>query len=156
GLASRYPAELSGGQQQRVALARALARRPRLLLLDEPLAALDLPARLALRNELRRLLGQLAIPTILVTHDRTEALALADHLIVLDSGRIVQTGPAWEVFGRPSNLTVAGIVAVETVFPGRVIQISDGLATVEIGSARLIAMADALTPSAADVFVCIR
>jgi molybdate transport system ATP-binding protein len=156
GLLARRPAELSGGQQQRVALARAVARQPGLLLLDEPLAALDTPTRLRLRGELRRLLRQLAIPTIVVTHDRLEALALGDHLVVLDAGRIVQRGPVETVFSRPANLTVAGIVAVETVQPGRVLELQDGLASLQVGSARLTAVAGDLPAGASDVFVCIR
>jgi len=156
GLAARRPAELSGGQQQRVALARAVARRPKLLLLDEPLAALDTPARQRLRGELRRLLRQLDVPTVVVTHDRLEALSLGDDLVVLDAGRIVQRGPVQEVFSRPASLTVAGIVAVETVQPGRVLELENGLATVLVGPARLMALAEDLPPGTTEVFACIR
>jgi molybdate transport system ATP-binding protein len=156
GLAARLPSELSGGQQQRVALARAVARRPKLLLLDEPLTALDAPTRQRLRGELRRLLRQLALPTVVVTHDRLEALSLGDELVVLDEGRIVQRGPVQEVFSRPANLTVAGIVAVETVQPGRVLECENGLATLQVGAARLMAVADDLPPGTTDVFACIR
>src|SRR5262249_944941 len=120
GLEKRLPQELSGGQQQRAALARAVARRPKLLLLDEPLAALDTPTRQRLRAELRRLLKEAAIPSVLVTHDRTDALVLGDDLVVMNEGRLMQQGPIHEVFSRPANLAVAGIVAVETVHPGRV------------------------------------
>lgn len=155
-LAARLPSELSGGQQQRVALARAVAREPKLLLLDEPLTALDAPTRQRLRGELRHLLRQLAIPTIVVTHDRLEALSLGDDLVVLDEGRIVQRGPAQEVFSRPANLTVAGIVAVETVQPGRVLELQNGLATLLVGSARLTAVARDLPAGTAEVFACIR
>ena len=155
-LVARRPAELSGGQQQRVALARAVARHPKLLLLDEPLTALDTPTRQKLRNELRRLLRQLNIPTIVVTHDRLEALSLGDHLVLLDQGRIVQRGPVQEVFSRPASLAVAGIVAVETVQPGRVLELQAGLATLLVGNARLRAVATDLPPGTADVFVCIR
>jgi molybdate transport system ATP-binding protein len=156
GLDRRLPSELSGGQQQRVALARAVARQPRLLLLDEPLTALDAPARQRLRGELRRLLRQLGIPTVVVTHDRLEALALGDELVVLDEGRIVQRGPVQEVFGRPASRTIAGIVAVETVQPGHVLALENGLATVRVGTARLTAVAGDLPPGTTDVFVCIR
>jgi len=156
GLAARLPSELSGGQQQRVAIARAVARRPKLLLLDEPLAALDTPTRQRLRGELRHLLRQLGMPTILVTHDRLEALSLGDDLVVLDEGRIVQRGPVQEVFSRPANLTVAGIVAVETVQPGRVLELKNGLASLLVGSARLTAVARDLPAGATEVFVCIR
>ncbi len=154
GLDERYPRQLSGGQQQRVALARALAPRPRLLLLDEPLSALDGPTREQLRGELRRLLATAATPAVLVTHDRVEAMALADQLIVLDAGKIRQAGPVHEVFSRPADLTVARIVGVETVEPGRVLRVADGLATVAVGRAELLAVAPD-TP-AVEVYVCIR
>ncbi|HWH72226.1 MAG TPA: ABC transporter ATP-binding protein, partial [Candidatus Sulfotelmatobacter sp.] len=156
GLEKRLPAELSGGQQQRVALARAVVPRPRLLLLDEPLSALDAPTRLRLRTELRGLLAELGIPTILVTHDRTEALALGDELVVMDSGQVVQQGPVQEVFSRPANLTVAGIVAVETILEGQVTSAQAGLVTVAIGPTRLTALAGDLPPNTQRVYVCIR
>ena len=156
GLAQRLPGQLSGGQQQRVALARAVAPRPQLLLLDEPLAALDTPTRLRLRGELHRRLRELALPTLLVTHDRQEALALGDHLVVLHDGLLVQQGPAHEVFSRPSNLAVAGILAVETIQPGRIVQAAEGLVTVAIQEARLTAVAGDLPAGTVNVFVCIR
>ena len=156
GLENRLPRELSGGQQQRVALARAVVRRPKLLLLDEPLAALDTPTRLRLRGELRQLLRKLGIPTILVTHDRFEALALGDDVVVLHDGRNVQHGVAHEVFSRPVNLAVAEITAVETVQPGRIVETRDGLATVAVGEARLIALAGGLPADAREVYLCIR
>jgi molybdate transport system ATP-binding protein len=156
GLEKRMPRELSGGQQQRVALARAVVRRPRLLLLDEPLAALDTPTRLRLRGELRHLLRQLGIPTILVTHDRFEALALGDDVVVLHDGRNVQQGAVPEVFSRPVNLAVAEITAVETIQAGRILEVRDGLATVIVGDARLFALAKDLPVDAREVYVCIR
>jgi molybdate transport system ATP-binding protein len=155
-LAKRQPRELSGGQQQRVALARAVARRPKLLLLDEPLSALDSPTRVRLRAELRQLLLQLAVPAILVTHDRNEALALGDQIAVMDAGAIVQQGRVDEVFSHPANVQVAGIVAVETVQPGRVIGNADGLVAVAIGQQKLTALAKDLPPDTTDVYVCIR
>ena len=156
GLAGRRPGELSGGQQQRVALARAVVRRPELLLLDEPFAALDTPARLRLRGELRTLLRQTGIPTVLVTHDRHEALALGDEVVVLHGGRNVQQGAAAGVFSRPVNLAVAEITAVETIQRGQILEIRDGLATVAVGDARLIALAGELPADALTVYVCIR
>ena len=152
----RLPSELSGGQQQRVALARAVACRPKLLLLDEPFAALDLPTRSRLRGELRQLLRQLGIPTILVTHDRLEALALGDEVVVLHDGLNVQHGVVHEVFNRPVSLAVAEIAAVETIQPGRVLSTQDGLATVAVGEVRLVALAVNLPPETSDVYVCIR
>jgi len=110
GLASRYPHQLSGGQQQRVALARTVAPRPRLLLLDEPLSALDAPTRSELRGQLRDLLTAWAIPTIIVTHDPAEVGAFADEVIVLSNGRIRQQGSVQLVFDQPVDTEVARIV----------------------------------------------
>jgi molybdate transport system ATP-binding protein len=154
GLQDRYPRQLSGGEQQRVALARVLVRRPRLLLLDEPLSALDGPTREQLRPELRGLLTGFGVPVVLVTHDRVEATALADHLVVLDRGQVRQQGPAADVFARPADVAVARIVGVETVQPGRVVRVAGGTATVEVGTARLSAPAPA--GDTAEVHVCIR
>jgi molybdate transport system ATP-binding protein len=148
------PSQLSGGQQQRVALARAVARRPRLLLLDEPLSALDLPTRAKLCEELRVLLKQLAIPSVVVTHDWTEALALGDQMAVVNEGRVLQVGAPQEVFSRPLNADVARIVGVETVVQGRVVDSSNGLAMVDVTGIRLLALAQEEARS--DVFVCIR
>jgi len=157
-LQHRRPAQLSGGQQQRVALARAVARRPRLLLLDEPLSALDAPVRLKLRGELQRLLKRLAIPSIVVTHDWDEALTLGDQMAVIHAGKILQMGTPQEVFTRPANTAVARIVGVETIVQGKGFHIKDGLATTDVGGIALHALSDdetvAETPT--DVFVCIR
>jgi molybdate transport system ATP-binding protein len=154
GLEGRYPAQLSGGQQQRVALARALARRPRLLLLDEPLSALDAPTRGQLRRELRRLLAGAGVPALLVTHDRLEALALGDAAAVLTRGEVRQCGPVAEVFARPATLEVARAVGVETVEPGVVLQVAGDFALVAVGRARLKARAPGATPG--EVHVCVR
>ena len=105
--AERVPAQLSGGQQQRVALARSLITRPQILLLDEPLSALDPFLRVRMRGELRRLQTQLGIPFIHVTHGQDEALALADLVVVMNKGRIEQAGTAREVFERPTTEFVA-------------------------------------------------
>lgn len=156
GLENRFPRELSGGQQQRVALARAVVTNPRLLLLDEPLSALDGPTRMRLRSELRGLLRRLRIPTLLVTHDRTEALALGDELAVMYQGRIVQRGPAQGIFSRPADVSVAGILGVETVQMGQVLNTADGLATVAVAGRRLVALAEGLPSNITEVYVCIR
>ena len=111
-LASALPAALSGGQAQRVALARALATEPRLLLLDEPLSALDVATRAEVRRELRRHLASFGGVRLLVTHDPIEALALADRLIVLEHGRVVQAGSALAVTERPRSRYVADFVGV--------------------------------------------
>jgi molybdate transport system ATP-binding protein len=154
GLQDRYPREISGGQQQRVALARVLARRPRLLLLDEPLSALDEVLRQELRWELQRVLEDSGIPVLLVTHDRIEAIALADEVVVMEGGGVLQTGPVQEVFTRPSDLSVARIVGVETVVPARVLRIEDGLATMDVAGVSLVAV----TPEhlEKEAHVCIR
>jgi molybdate transport system ATP-binding protein len=155
-LAARYPDQLSGGQKQRVALARTLAPQPRLLLLDEPLSALDGPTREALRGELRKLLSSLRIPVLLVTHDRVEALALGDQVAIVNEGRIVQHASIEEVFRRPLTPAIAKIVAVETVQRARVLQADEELVTVAAGEARLIAAASAFPTGATEAFVCIR
>src|SRR5262249_21210079 len=154
GLEDRYPRQLSGGQQQRVALARALVCRPRLLLLDEPLSALDLPTREQLRHELRRWLIKLGIPGILVTHDRVETLALSDHVVVMDHGCVRQSGPPQDVFTSPVDLTVARIVGVGNIERGKVIRIVDSLATIQVGSSQLFALPAAGVSG--EVCVCIR
>jgi molybdate transport system ATP-binding protein len=154
GLEDRYPHQLSGGQQQRVALARALVCRPRLLLLDEPLSALDLPTREQLRHELRRWLTKLAVPGIVVTHDRVETLALGDHVIVMDHGCVRQSGPPQDVFSSPVDLAVARIVGVDNIESGKVIQMTDGLATIQVGSSELFALS--ATHVNGQVCVCIR
>ncbi|MDD5348698.1 MAG: ABC transporter ATP-binding protein [Chthoniobacteraceae bacterium] len=156
GLANRFPHQLSGGQKQRVALARTLAMQPRLLMLDEPLSALDAPTRETVRGELADLLRSLQIPVLLVTHDRVEALALGDGLAIMDEGRVWQHGPVEEVFRQPANENVARIVGVDTVVAGRVLHIADGMATLAVGNARLNASAASLQPDETEVFACIR
>jgi putative spermidine/putrescine transport system ATP-binding protein len=116
--AHRLPAQLSGGQQQRVALARALITRPKVLLLDEPLSALDPFLRGTMREELKRLQRELGISFIHVTHSQEEALALADVVVVMDHGIIVQSGPPHEVFNRPATAFVARFMGGHNVIPG--------------------------------------
>jgi putative spermidine/putrescine transport system ATP-binding protein len=108
--AGRYPHQLSGGQQQRVALARALAPQPQLLLLDEPLSALDAKVRATLRDEIKRIQTELGITTLFVTHDQDEALAISDRIGVMSSGRLEQLGTPTEVYRRPSTAFVARFV----------------------------------------------
>lgn len=119
--ATKYPAQLSGGQQQRVALARALAPSPSLLLLDEPLSALDAQVRLHLRDQLRELQRTLGVTTIMVTHDQDEAMSVADRIVVMNQGRIEQTGTPEEVFAEPASPFVAGFLGDMNFIPGEAI-----------------------------------
>ena len=112
GLERRFPRELSGGQQQRVGLARAVARRPGLLLLDEPLSALDTPTRHDLRALLRTFLVTEQIPTVLVTHDPTDVRTLSDQVVVLDQGQILQAGPTADVLQFPASPQVQRLLAI--------------------------------------------
>jgi molybdate transport system ATP-binding protein len=133
-LAHRRPGELSGGQQQRVALARAVAPRPRLLLLDEPFAALDRAAQLELRARLRDALAASGTPALLVTHAREEALAMGDQLLLMGNGRILQRGRPEEVFNHPA---AAGLVEEGTVVKVRVLDRAHGLIRVVAGATEL-------------------
>ena len=160
-LAGRRVEELSGGEAQRVALARALAPRPRLLLLDEPLSALDTPTRSRLRVDLREVLVRSGTPTLLVSHDRTEVLTLADRVAVVVGGRVLQVGSPAAVFGRPADAAVAHVVGVETAAPGVVRSRGQGVLGVELGSGacRLTAVdvpGEAALGPGDEVLVCIR
>jgi molybdate transport system ATP-binding protein len=153
-LAARRPRQLSGGQLQRVALARALAPQPRLLLLDEPLAALDAPTRIRLRADLRHVLTAAETPAIVVTHDRTEALTLGDSIAVMIDGSLRQAGPVENVFDCPADVRVAEAVGIETICPARVVSRTAGLLTIEIAHVPLVAVD--LGELDSDVFACIR
>jgi putative spermidine/putrescine transport system ATP-binding protein len=145
----RFPHQLSGGQQQRVALARALALRPRVLLLDEPLSALDAKVRLTLREEIRRLQQELGITTLFVTHDQEEALSVADRVAVMRAGRLEQcAGPA-ELYGRPATAFVAEFVGTMSRIPGTLA--GD---TVEVLGLRL--PAEGTLPAGTEVDVLVR
>ncbi|GAA3029338.1 ABC transporter ATP-binding protein [Microbacterium dextranolyticum] len=117
-LSDRYPHQLSGGQQQRVALARALVTEPRVLLLDEPLSALDAKVRVQLRDEIRRLQLRLGITTVFVTHDQEEALAVSDRIAMMDGGRIEQIGTPEDLYLRPRTSSVAAFVGLSSALPG--------------------------------------
>ncbi|MDO5640939.1 MAG: ABC transporter ATP-binding protein [Paracoccus sp. (in: a-proteobacteria)] len=119
-LGDRYPYQLSGGQQQRVALARALAPRPALLLLDEPLSALDAKVRVALRDDIRAIQRELGITAIFVTHDQEEALSISDRVVVMHEGRADQIGTPAEIYNRPATRFVAGFVGHLNTFDARV------------------------------------
>ena len=119
--AKKYPAQLSGGQQQRIALARAMAISPGLLLLDEPLSALDAKVRVHLRHEIKDLQRKLGVTTIMVTHDQEEALTMADRIVVMNHGVIEQVGTPTEVYRHPKTLFVADFIGETNQFPGKVV-----------------------------------
>ncbi len=152
-LAAQMPRAISGGQQQRVALARALAADPALLLLDEPLSALDAPARGAMRRQLRRMLLEGGVPALVVTHDRLEAMALGDWMAVVIAGRMRQLAPVQEVFRHPADAQVAQAVGVENVLPAVIAARESGLMTLEVGAHRLHCVD---TGEAGPVYACVR
>jgi putative spermidine/putrescine transport system ATP-binding protein len=153
-LGSRYPYQLSGGQQQRVALARALAIQPKVLLLDEPLSALDAKIRVALRNEIRAIQRKLGITTIYVTHDQEEALSLSDRIVVMREGRVEQIGTPFEIYNFPRTGFVASFVGTLSILRGQVvdpgrgaiaidgqeIRAAQGLEDARVGETRSIAL----------------
>jgi len=120
--ADNFPAQLSGGQQQRVALARAIAVDPRVLLLDEPLSALDAKVRAELRGEIRHVQRSLGIPTLMVTHDQEEALALADRIICMNHGVVVQAGTPEDLYHRPATRFVADFMGISNLVPTQVVR----------------------------------
>ena len=119
--ANKFPAQLSGGQQQRIALARALALSPGLLLLDEPLSALDARVRARLRGEIRDLQRRLGVTTIMVTHDQEEALTMSDRIVVMSKGRIKQVGPPDEIYSKPATAFVADFIGKMNFLEGRLV-----------------------------------
>ena len=129
--ADRYPWQLSGGQQQRVALARALAIEPQVLLLDEPLSALDAKIRVILRNEIRAIQRELGITTVYVTHDQEEALSLSDRIVVMSEGRIEQIGTPFEIYNFPATSFVASFVGTLNVLETTVVEATSGRLAVE-------------------------
>lgn len=160
-LASRYPYQMSGGQQQRVALARALAVKPQVLLLDEPLSALDAKIRVSLREEIRAIQRQLGITTVFVTHDQEEALSISDRIVVMNAGRADQIGSPSEIYNKPATRFVASFVGTLNLIDatveqpdsnvisiaGHSIAIRDNLATHKKGDK----VAVALRPEAASL-----
>lgn len=154
GLASRSARTLSGGEAQRVSLARAFALDPEVLLLDEPFSALDQPTREALLYELAAALRETGLTAVFVTHDRDEAVRLAERVAVLAGGRLRQVGPTAEVFSAPADETVATYVGVETVAPGSVVDVAEGLVVLRVGSVLVEAAADGF--AAKEAFVCLR
>jgi len=154
-LAERRPSAISGGQAQRVALARALARRPKLLLLDEPFSALDSAIRVTLRRELSRLKRELDLTIVFVTHDLREAYNLADRIAVFDDGQVLQDGTRDEVFDRPASARVAALTEVRNILRGRVTR--SGAASVSVETGRFDVAAPPGVWQAGDVVdLCIR
>ncbi len=133
----RYPYQLSGGQQQRVALARAIAPKPKLLLLDEPLSALDAKVRVSLRDEIRAIQKELGITTVFVTHDQEEALSISDRIVVMYGGKAEQVGTPFEIYNRPSTKFVANFVGTLNVLEGTVTDASAGKGKVGAGEVTL-------------------
>ncbi|MDX1654184.1 MAG: ABC transporter ATP-binding protein [Candidatus Competibacteraceae bacterium] len=131
-MAGRYPGQLSGGQQQRIALARAIVIRPDVLLLDEPLSALDANLREGMRVELKNIQDRLGVTTVFVTHDQSEALAMSDRVVVMSHGHIEQVGTPEEVYNRPASQFVAEFLGNSNRFTGRVTAQRDGLARVRL------------------------
>lgn len=160
GIGAKFPSQLSGGQQQRVALARALAPSPKLLLLDEPLSALDAKVRVHLREQIKDLQRRLGITTIMVTHDQEEALAMADRIVVMNHGTVEQVGTPAEIYGHPASLFVASFVGKMNVVPGHVsgsaFRPQGATATIalaqgaRVGAARLCVRPEDIEVSAAD------
>jgi putative spermidine/putrescine transport system ATP-binding protein len=135
-MADRYPYQLSGGQQQRIALARALAPKPKLLLLDEPLSALDAKVRVSLREEIRSIQKSLGITTIFVTHDQEEALSISDRVAVMYGGKAEQVGTPFEIYNRPATKFVANFVGTLNVLEGTVMDASSG--TVRVNGQQIV------------------
>lgn len=153
-LKDRSAARLSGGEAQRVGLGRAFALQPDILMLDEPFSALDAPTRQSLRQDLRQILAETALTTILVTHDLDEALLLGDRIAVLLGGRLRQVGLPQEVFATPADEEVATFVGIETIIPGRVIGQQHGQVIIEANGLRLEAISDLEVGRA--VWFCLR
>jgi len=130
-MGGRYPHQLSGGQQQRVALARALSVSPQVLLLDEPLSALDAKIRISLREEIRAVQRKLGITTIYVTHDQEEALSISDRIVVMTEGRIDQVGTPFEIYNRPRTRFVASFVGTLNILQGRVVDPASGCVAID-------------------------
>jgi putative spermidine/putrescine transport system ATP-binding protein len=130
-LGDRYPYQLSGGQQQRVALARALAVKPTVLLLDEPLSALDAKIRISLREEIRSLQRELDITTVYVTHDQEEALSMSDRIVVMSEGREEQIGTPFEVYNYPATRFVASFVGTLNIMEARIVDPASGLVAID-------------------------
>ena len=148
-LGGRYPKELSGGQQQRIALARAIVIEPDVLLLDEPLSALDANLREDMRVELKRIQQRIGITTVFVTHDQSEALAMSDQIIVMSDGRVEQVGPPSEVYNTPASEFVAQFLGASNILRGEALGVEGEALTVEVQDMPRLAVPRARAPKLA-------
>jgi iron(III) transport system ATP-binding protein len=155
-LGDRMSTELSGGQQQRVALARALVRRPKVLLLDEPLSNLDAELRERMRDEIREVQQRLGITTVFVTHDQSEALAMSDKIIVMNGGRIVESGPPQQIYRAPMHSFTAQFIGASNTFTARVTSRAGDLLTVATAHGELTAQPRAGVAIGDEVLVAVR
>jgi putative spermidine/putrescine transport system ATP-binding protein len=145
-LGARYPRELSGGQQQRIALARAIVIEPDVLLLDEPLSALDANLREDMRVELKRIQQRIGVTTVFVTHDQSEALALSDQIIVMSNGRVEQVGPPAEVYNTPASEFVATFLGASNILPAEVLGVEGDALGLEVAGFPRISVPRARAP----------
>jgi spermidine/putrescine transport system ATP-binding protein len=156
-MAKRRPRQLSGGQQQRIALARALVNRPEVLLLDEPLGALDLKLRKAMQLELKALQAQVGITFVYVTHDQEEALTMSDRIAVMDAGRVLQVGTPYEIYEHPATRFVADFIGETNFLEGKVSEVTGSLITVLVdGEVSIQATSDTTVHPGQAVTVVIR
>ncbi|MEV4323843.1 ABC transporter ATP-binding protein [Microbispora rosea] len=157
GREKRRPKEMSGGQQQRVALARALVNRPRALLLDEPLGALDLKLRQAMQIELKRIQREVGITFVYVTHDQSEALTMSDRIAVMNDGLVEQLAEPREIYERPASKFVAGFIGTSNLLSGTVQQITGDTAVLALGASdRILVPADGALAAGASVDLTVR
>jgi len=155
-LGARSPRQLSGGQQQRVALARALVNRPRVLLLDEPLGALDLKLRKEMQLELKHLQTHLGTTFVYVTHDQEEALTMSDRIVLMRQGRIAQIGTPRELYDRPASRYVADFIGDTNLLAGTVVESAGGVATMRIGDVTLRGLCDGAQPVGREAWLTVR
>lgn len=153
-LADRYPYQMSGGQQQRVALARALAPKPQVLLLDEPLSALDAKIRVSLREEIRQIQRQLGITTVFVTHDQEEALSISDRIVVMNAGRADQIGTPFEIYNNPQTRFVASFVGTLNLIEATIVDNSSN--TLQIGNQQVRVKQPVGKPTGETVTIALR
>jgi spermidine/putrescine transport system ATP-binding protein len=155
-LGARSPRQLSGGQQQRVALARALVNRPRVLLLDEPLGALDLKLRKEMQLELKHLQTHLGTTFVYVTHDQEEALTMSDRIVLMRQGRIAQIGTPRELYDRPASRYVADFIGDTNLLAGTVVESAGGVATLRTGDVTLRGLGDGAPPVGREAWLTVR